>query len=211
MAKVKASRLEDGAFKNILDDLDNFGEALEKHPIEFENFKSIISKLTDNNPQNSQAAQWIIQDITQNAKEFTGKKWKFEQVVVNSQNNNSYIDLAALDNSKYIEYKWITSGMVNKADFLNQFVKRDLFNKNLTSLSQLEWRIKGYKLSKEKVLEYLSSKEGREALKKISAEKANKMLGRNDLKDLTQTQKDKMINALIEYFENKNNFNNIFK
>ncbi len=57
-----------GAFKNILDDLDNFGKALEKHPIEFENFKSIISKLTDNNPQNSQAAQWIIQDITQNAK-----------------------------------------------------------------------------------------------------------------------------------------------
>lgn len=94
MAKVKANRLEDGAFKNILDDLDNFGEALEKHPMEFENFKSIISKLTDNNPQNSQVAQWIIQDITQNAKEFTGKKLSIEIKVRNIDQNIASIDVA---------------------------------------------------------------------------------------------------------------------
>lgn len=50
-----------------------------------------------------------------------------------------------------------------------QFIERDLFN--ATDLSQIQWRIKGNKLSKEKVVEYLSSKEGREAIKKLGAEK----------------------------------------
>lgn len=37
---------------------------------------------------------------------------------------------------------------------------------NITNLKNLQWRIKGQKLTKEKVVEYLSSSEGREMLKK---------------------------------------------
>ena len=95
--------------------------------------------------------------------------------------------------------------MVNKADFLNQFVKRDLFNKNLTSLSQLEWRIKGNKLSKEKVLEYLSSKEGREMLKDEKIRKLFEDFGRlNNSKIRIRNVED-----LLDFLELNNEWYNI--
>ncbi|MFN8436970.1 MAG: hypothetical protein U0V72_04945 [Cytophagales bacterium] len=83
-----------------------------------------------------------------------------------------------------------------------------MYNPDITSLSQLEWRIKGMKLSKDKMLEYLSSTEGKEALKKISAEKANKMLGRIDLDN---DFPDDIANAFIDFFKKDTNFNLIFK
>jgi hypothetical protein len=62
-----------------------------------------------------------------------------------------------------IEYKWYKSGNIPKDLFLDEFVNRDL--NNITNLKNLQWRIKGLKLTKEKVMEYLSSPEGREMLK----------------------------------------------
>jgi hypothetical protein len=53
--------------------------------------------------------------------------------------------------------------------------------------------------------------EGREALKKISADKANSMLNKVDLNDITEMQKNKITDAFIEHFSNQNNFNQIFK
>lgn len=98
--------------------------------------------------------------------------------------------------------------MVNKTDFLNQFVKRDLFNKNLTSLSQLEWRIKGNKLSKEKVLEYLSSKEGREMLKDEKMKKLFEDFGKTNNKNLEIDD----LGDLFEFLNSNNDwFNLIFK
>lgn len=57
-------------------------------------------------------------------------------------------------------------------------------------------------------MEYLSSKEGREALGKISAEKANKVLKRIDLDN---DFPDDIANAFIDYFKKDTNFNLIFK
>ena len=51
---------------------------------------------------------------------------------------------------------------VAQKTFLDEFVKRDL--NNVTSLNNLQWRIKGQKLTKEKVVEYLSSTEGKIAV-----------------------------------------------
>ncbi|WP_212906261.1 hypothetical protein [Capnocytophaga stomatis] len=206
LARVRASRLEDGAFKNILDNLDSFGKELEKYPIEFDNFKNIISKLTDKNPQNSQAAHWILQDITQNAKEFSGKKLSIEFKVINSDKNISYIDVATDDVPPLtIEYKWLTSGIVSKDDFIREFVKRDLFN--ATDLTKIQWRIKGNKLTKEKVLEYLSSKEAREALEVIGVEKVKSFFPKLS----RQINEDNYVDFLINNLTTDEIFNEIFK
>ena len=68
--------------------------------------------------------------------------------------------------------------------------------------------IKGQKLTKEKVLEYMNSTEVKEALKKISAGRANKLLNRIDLYD---AHPNEIVDAFIEYFNNQTNFNRIFK
>ncbi len=87
-----------------------------------------------------------------------------------------------------------------------QFIERDLFN--ATDISQIQWRIKGNKLSKEKVLEYLSSKEGREMLdnKKIIRlfdDYAEKI---KHSKEITNT------NDILELLKsNENWYNLIFK
>ena len=166
LSTVHASRLSDGDYVTIITDLDKFGNRLAATPnTSFDNFKNIIGKLTDNNTQNSQAAHWIIQDITENMSDFAGKKWKIEFSVRNSDGNSAFIDVA-LDGTppKFIEYKWLTTSTVGKDDFIREFIKRDLFNDKITDLSQIEWRIKGQKLTKEKVVEYMKSAEGREAL-----------------------------------------------
>lgn len=82
---------------------------------------------------------------------------------------------------------------------------------NITNLKNLQWRIKGQKLTKEKVMEYLGSPEGRAMLKRIPASKANQLLKRTDLKDITDFQKDKITDELIKYFNSEDNFINIFR
>lgn len=208
-AKVKASRQDDGDFASILDDLDNFGKTMASKPsIEFENFNNIISKLTDNNPQNSQAAHWIIQDITQNANEFVGKKWEIEFKVKNLDGNNAAVDVAARDKSKFIEYKWLTSATVNKEDFVREFIKRDLYNPDINSLSQLEWRIKGMKLSKTKALEYLKSVEASSALNNPKIRKLFENFGKQKNPSLSIDDTE----DLLIFLDNNNDwYNLIFK
>lgn len=86
-----------------------------------------------------------------------------------------------------------------------QFIERDLFN--ATSLSQLEWRIKGNKLSKEKVVEYLSSKEGREAIKKLGADKVKTLFP----KQSRQINEDNFIDILINNLNKDEIYNSIFR
>ena len=51
---------------------------------------------------------------------------------------------------------------VTKADFISQFIQRDLFS--VSALDNLQWRIKGIKLTKETAKAYLESVSGRAAL-----------------------------------------------
>ena len=202
LVKIKASTLKEGAFKNILDDLDDFATALDKNSIQIQNPTAIISKLLDNNPNNSQAVHWIIQDITQSVKEFAGKKLTFEFSLKNSSQNTAHIDVITDDLPPLlIEYKWLTKGTVSKDDFIREFVKRDLFN--ISDLSKLQWRIKGSKLTKEKVLEYLSSPEAKNILNSFSEERKMSLFKNyNKLKGIT----DKDINEFIKIY-----YNQIFK
>ena len=193
LVKIKASTLKEGAFKNILDDLDDFATALDKNSIQIQNPTAIISKLLDNNPNNSQAVHWIMQDITQSVKEFAGKKLTFEFSLKNSSQNTAHIDVITDDLPPLlIEYKWLTKGTVSKDDFIREFVKRDLFN--ISDLSKLQWRIKGGKLTKEKVLEYLSSPEAKNILNSFPEERKMSLFKNyNKLKGITNKDIDEFI------------------
>lgn len=207
LVKIKASTLKEGAFKNILDDLDDFATALDKNSIQIQNPTAIINKLLDNNPNNSQAVHWIIQDITQSVKEFAGKKLTFEFSLKNSSQNTAHIDVITDDLPPLlIEYKWLTKGTVSKDDFIREFVKRDLFN--ISDLSKLQWRIKGSKLTKEKVLEYLSSPEANEMLEN------KKILNLFDNYEKLKNSRIKIMDRedLFEYLNSNDDwFNLIFK
>ena len=207
LVKIKASTLKEGAFKNILDDLDDFATALDKNSIQIQNPTAIISKLLDNNPNNSQAVHWIMQDITQSVKEFAGKKLTFEFSLKNSSQNTAHIDVITDDLPPLlIEYKWLTKGTVSKEDFIREFVKRDLFN--ISDLSKLQWRIKGSKLTKEKVLEYLSSPEANEMLEN------KKILNLFDNYEKLKNSRIKIMDRedLLEYLNSNDDwFNLIFK
>ena len=207
LIKIKASTLKEGAFKNILDDLDDFATALDKNSIQIQNPTAIINKLLDNNPNNSQAVHWIMQDITQSVKEFAGKKLTFEFSLKNSSQNTAHIDVITDDLPPLlIEYKWLTKGTVSKEDFIREFVKRDLFN--ISDLSKLQWRIKGSKLTKEKVLEYLSSPEANEMLEN------KKILNLFDNYEKLKNSRIKIMDRedLLEYLNSNDDwFNLIFK
>lgn len=66
---------------------------------------------------------------------------------------------------------------------------------SVPSLSQLQWRIKGQKLTKEKVIQYLQSTEGRDALKSLGYERTAQLFP-NDKTINTQNFVDKIISNL---------------
>ena len=206
LSSIHASKLSDGSYASIMEDLNQLGNTMAKNTnVEFENFNRLIGKLINDNTQDSQAAQWIMQDLTDNIGDFAGKKWTFELPLKNSDGNSAYIDMASNEIPPMtIEYKWLTTNSASLDDFVREFIKRDLFNSS--DFSKIQWRIKGQKLTKEKVIEYLSSKEGSDALKQISAEKANNLLNRMDLEDAFPNE---IVDAFIEYFNNSNNFSKI--
>ena len=95
---------------------------------------------------------------------------------------------------------------VAQKTFLDEFVKRDL--NNIESLNNLQWRIKGQKLTKEKVLEYLSSNEGREMLDK---QKTIKLID-NYANDVNYRNEITNVKEVLEFMESNNDwYNLIFK
>ena len=209
LARVQGSRLDEGSFVTVMTDLDRFGKTMAAHPtIEFDNFGNLIGKLTDGNPQNTQAAHWIIQDLTENAGEFAGKKWNIEFQVTNSNGHNAYIDMASNgDPQKFIEYKWLTTGTVSKEEFIREFLKRDLYNPNIGRYSQVEWRIKGQKLTKTKVQEYMKSAEGMEEIRKLGVNKVKNFFQR----DAAQINRENFVSYFINKFDQDDVFNSVFK
>jgi hypothetical protein len=105
-----------------------------------------------------------------------------------------------------IEYKWYESGNIPKDLFLDEFVNRDL--NNITNLKNLQWRIKGQKLTKEKVMEYLSSAEGKKIVDNSKI--------RNLFENFGKIKGDKLkiidTDDLIEFLHSNNDwFDTIFK
>lgn len=122
---------------------------------------------------NKQAAYWIIEDIGNNA----GNLYKNKNVEIEFRlNSGEKIDVMIDGNSKFgVEYKWYGGdNTVAQSTFLSQFVKRDLTF--FDGASSFQWRIKGSKLTKDKVFEYLSSPEGKDALNSLKIVNESKFL-----------------------------------
>ena len=97
---------------------------------------------------------------------------------------------------------------MNKEDFVREFIKRDLYNPDITSLSQLEWRIKGMKLSKTKALEYLKSVEASSALNNPKIRKLFENFGKQKNPSLSIDNTE----DLLIFLDNNNDwYNLIFK
>ena len=89
---------------------------------------------------------------------------------------------------------------------MDEFVKRDLIN--IESLNNLQWRIKGQKLTKEKVLEYLSSNEAKNLLNK---KEIRKLFEDFELKKGKQIIIADMDDLLYYLSQNDDWYNLIFK
>ena len=89
---------------------------------------------------------------------------------------------------------------------MDEFVKRDL--NNIESLNNLQWRIKGQKLTKEKVLEYLSSNEAKNLLNK---KEIRKLFEDFELKKGKQIIIADMDDLLYYLSQNDDWYNLIFK
>ena len=155
-----------------------------------------------------------MEDITNDASFFKGKSIKIEERIAGGR-----VDLMIVDdiegNHTWIEYKWYGGqNGLSKDFFINQFVGRDL--SGISNLQKLQWRLKGQKITKDMIVNangtgWLQLPQGVNQLKKISAAQANKLLGRTDLKDLFDADRQIIADKFIEYFSNSNNFNTIFK
>ena len=89
---------------------------------------------------------------------------------------------------------------------MDEFVKRDL--NNIESLNNLQWRIKGQKLTKEKVIEYLSSNEAKNLLNKKEIRKLFEDFELKKDKQVIITDTDDLLYYLSQ---NDDWFNLIFK
>lgn len=202
-------------YKEIVANIDNFITALKNNDINCINCDKFFNVFTGSANNSKQGVFYILEDIGNDSKTFTGKTIHREVWVSKIDDSNGFIDIVVNDkglttsraDDLLIEYKWYGGDKtVSQKTFLDEFVKRDL--NNIESLNNLQWRIKGQKLTKEKVLEYLSSNEGREMLKNIPAEKANKILKRIDLDNDFPLE---IADAFINHFKVDSNFNLIFK
>jgi hypothetical protein len=190
-------------FDEVITHIDEFVTTTASRNIQFTNGEYLVTRFFTNAEPDKQAVYWIMEDIMSDVQSFSGKSLEIEMVL----DNGKRIDVVRANPKLWIEYKWSsTSETVSRSKFLDEFVSRDLTK--IDNLNNLQWRIKGEKLTKNKVVEYLSSPEGRIELKKISATQANRILGRTDLSDLN---KDAIADAFISYFNNDTNFTSIFK
>ncbi|MCU0338137.1 MAG: hypothetical protein MUF12_09815 [Sediminibacterium sp.] len=190
--------------------LANFGEFLNNNPTsQFNNFAKVISDLKGGGFPNRKGSHWILKNISQDATTFGGKKVTFNTTqTVNG--TNYYVDVEVDgDFVKFLEYKSGPNTIQDKDEFLREFVKRDLSNQRVSSLSQIEWRKDvADPTLKSRINGWLNSTEGRTELKKIDAAKANQLLGRTDLSNL---DKDAIADAFISHLDDLNNFQSIFK
>lgn len=173
-----------------------------------ENSEGVLSELCCESQWKFVGAEMVLRAVR--SKNYWAVIEGFERSV-NEINGRRYIDIL-LTNETRIEVKsWIK---MYKPTFVVQFIKKDLTNAN--SLDRLMWIFdkkyeKAGRLLKDDILEVLMSATGREALKKIPANKANQLLRRSDLQDITNLDKDEIADAFIEYFIDPSNFNNMFK
>jgi hypothetical protein len=144
------------SYEEVINNIDRFVTTLGSNSIECSNCNRLWEIFKTGSNTDKQAAYWIMEDVAGDAKTFAKKKLTLEYDVTKSNGKGGRIDLITNDTPPlFVEYKWYGgSDGVAKDLFVDEFIRRDL--NSITNLSQLQWRIKGNKLTKDKIVEYIT-------------------------------------------------------
>lgn len=191
-------------YAEMLNDLDAFGNFLTQNAdTKIAQFKGLMTTLTGKS-NSSIGVHGVIKEIIENPDLYKNRSLVFEKRVKNSlTNNDSKIDIFIDVNPPlYIEVKWYSgTSQVDEALFIKEFISRDLFNAN--SLSQILWKMRGNKLTKAEVNNFLSSTNGIAEL--------TKLLNSGKLGALFPNKRITSVNDFITQMNLDNVFNSIFK
>ncbi|GHV58765.1 hypothetical protein FACS1894182_11780 [Bacteroidia bacterium] len=135
-------------------------------------------------------------------------KSKYKDFTVSLDDITLYLDNLVSENRLIkIENRYLLNHSINKDLFISEFVNRDLVN--VDSLEYLQWRLKGTcKMTRQEVVEMLSSAEGRKAL---NNEKIRNLINKY-AESVNYPKYIRNTDDIIDFF-NSNNvwFNLIFK
>lgn len=204
------STTEVASYDAIIGQLDELGYFLHSHTgTTMENFGQLVSILQSNANNYKQGVSWVIRNVTTDAATFAGKNLKFEYRVTNIAGNSASLDLVIGTNPslKFFEFK-NGPGSITSSTIINQFIGRDL--KNITNLDNLQWRILNKNLTKQELLNYMGSTEGKNVINSLIND--NNVVLSNKVKGFfgMSTFETSITNAQISTFLDIN-FTKIFK
>ena len=174
LVKIQSYKTDAGSasFKDIVTDINKMADNLNSHNIEVENLNPLINKFhrTDKFAnKTNKGFHHVIKDLGNDVSTFNGNTVTLEFPITNARGNTSSIDAFCancdIPNLK-IEYK---SGptSISTSSIKDQFIERDLFN--ASSLDELQWRMDGTGLTKEKLVDWLT--ENKSSIRNLGYEK----------------------------------------
>jgi hypothetical protein len=155
------------SYDQVIGNLDNFLTFLTRQNVTCNNCSWLWNRFLQTSASgsgianNMQSAYWTMEDIASDVTTFGNKTIQVEYPLANGVGR---IDVAIEGNNlTWVEFKWYTSSTIDQNVFVTQFVNRDLANLE-GGLENLQWRIKGNKLTIATVRSYLASAAGQTAL-----------------------------------------------
>ncbi|XRE41933.1 hypothetical protein ACIVBQ_000137 [Tenacibaculum discolor] len=197
----------------VLENMQTFVSTLKKSNTQCNNCVYLFNRFIVNDTPtgvNRQACFWLMEDVAANPNMINNKTISVEAPVTGVDGTIQRVDLK-VGNSPGVnlEYKWLSSDTpIGKETFIREFVKRDLFSVN--SLEEIQWRIKwnsssSNKLTKDQMIVFLSSIEGKEALKAVGYEKLKRIFPDDGFMNVNN-----FVDRVIKNFDNETTFNKIF-
>ena len=200
------------SFAEIITDLDRLLTNIGTNNITVTNFDKITDVLKASNNANKKGTHWIIQNLADDVTTFNSKSITLEFTVPNARNTNSYLDVYCADcftggKRLLVEYKYGPTS-VTKDKIIEQFIERDLFNPNITSINQIQWRLKETGLTKTQLNTWLNTTDCKTAIENLGVDKIAELLDDVSILDLTDAQ---AVDRLINYLSIDANYNLIFR
>ncbi len=148
----------------------------------------------------------MIRDLNSNGSLFAGKKIKFVHSIPNARPtaSKSSIDLFCVNCSPAnlkVEYK-SGPGSISSSTIKEQFIERDLFNAN--SLDEIQWRMEGTEMTKEKLVSWLTDNKG--SIENLEYDKIKSFFPNDNF-----MTKDNFVDRFISKFNDELFYNSIFK
>ena len=172
-------------------------------------YSSAVHYNNQANPQ-KKGMHRIMQDLAADTETFLNKELKIDFGVQNAREGNSiskidvYCETCSDDGLQLlVEYKHGPNSITSKK-IKEQFIERDLFN--ATNLNQIQWRMKDTEFTKELLNDYLNAH--RDAIEQLGVDKIN-LLFNTSFDEFTSNSQ--LSQTVIDYFNNTNNYNAIFK